>query len=94
MGVIAHLADKFAVISKGAIRTKVRDQFLKLLVGLDYFRQAAVDQWQVRARTAFIRRGPWGYLWAEDPRVRQLADWSISSLAELPALIRAVNEAR
>jgi HAD superfamily hydrolase (TIGR01549 family) len=45
-------------------------------------------------RTAFIRRGPWGYLWAEDPRVRQLADWSISSLAELPALIRAVNEAR
>jgi HAD superfamily hydrolase (TIGR01549 family) len=44
-------------------------------------------------RTAFIRRGPWGYLWADDPKVRKLADWSINSLAELPALIRIANEA-
>lgn len=44
-------------------------------------------------RTAFIRRGPWGYLWAGDPKLRKLADWSIDSLAELPALIRAANEA-
>ncbi|HEY1916916.1 MAG TPA: HAD family hydrolase [Streptosporangiaceae bacterium] len=43
-------------------------------------------------RTAFIRRGPWGYLWADDPKVRKLADWRIRSLAELPALIQAVNE--
>jgi N-acetyl-D-muramate 6-phosphate phosphatase len=42
-------------------------------------------------RAAFIRRGPWGYLWADDPKVRALADWSIDSLAELPALIRAAN---
>jgi N-acetyl-D-muramate 6-phosphate phosphatase len=40
-------------------------------------------------RTAFIRRGPWGYLWADDPAVIKLADWRISSLTELPALIQA-----
>jgi len=39
-------------------------------------------------RTAFIRRGPWGYLWAGDPKVRELATWRIESLEELPALIR------
>jgi N-acetyl-D-muramate 6-phosphate phosphatase len=44
-------------------------------------------------RTAFVRRGPWGHLWADDPKVRKLADWRISSLTELPALIRAANEA-
>jgi len=38
--------------------------------------------------TAFIRRGPWGYLWADDPRTLRLADWRIDSLTELPALIR------
>jgi N-acetyl-D-muramate 6-phosphate phosphatase len=38
-------------------------------------------------RTAHIRRGPWGYLWAEDPKVVKLADWRIDSLAELPALL-------
>ena len=40
-------------------------------------------------RAAFVRRGPWGYLWAEDPKVRMLADWRIASLTELPALIQA-----
>jgi HAD superfamily hydrolase (TIGR01549 family) len=40
-------------------------------------------------RTAFIRRGPWGYLWADDPAVTNLADWRISSLTELPALLQA-----
>jgi len=39
-------------------------------------------------RTAFIRRGPWGYLWAGDPEVRKLANWRIESLTELPALIQ------
>jgi HAD superfamily hydrolase (TIGR01549 family) len=39
--------------------------------------------------TAFIRRGPWGYLWAEDPKVHKSADWRIDSLTELPALVRA-----
>lgn len=43
-------------------------------------------------RTAFIRRGPWGYLWADDPKVRRLADWNINSLTELPALIASANQ--
>ncbi|MFD8493291.1 HAD family hydrolase [Amycolatopsis sp. NPDC059657] len=38
-------------------------------------------------RTALVRRGPWGYLWADDPLVEQHADWVIDSLAELPALL-------
>jgi HAD superfamily hydrolase (TIGR01549 family) len=38
-------------------------------------------------RAAHIRRGPWGNLWADDPRVAKLADWRIASLAELPGLL-------
>ncbi|MEV7168599.1 HAD family hydrolase [Streptomyces sp. NPDC093224] len=38
-------------------------------------------------RTAHIRRGPWGYWWADDPEVRAAADWSISSLLELPDIV-------
>lgn len=38
-------------------------------------------------RAALIRRGPWGYLWADDPIVRQTADWVIDSLTELPDLL-------
>lgn len=38
-------------------------------------------------RVALIRRGPWGYLWADDPVVRQTADWVIDSLTELPDLL-------
>jgi N-acetyl-D-muramate 6-phosphate phosphatase len=37
-------------------------------------------------RTALIRRGPWGYLWADDQKVLKLADWRIDSLTDLPAL--------
>ncbi|WNI30726.1 HAD family hydrolase [Streptomyces sp. ITFR-6] len=33
--------------------------------------------------TAHIRRGPWGYWWADDPEVRAAADWSINSLTDL-----------
>jgi FMN phosphatase YigB (HAD superfamily) len=39
-------------------------------------------------RTALIRRGPWGYLWAGDPIVTATADWVVNSLAELPDLLR------
>jgi HAD superfamily hydrolase (TIGR01549 family) len=42
-------------------------------------------------RTAHVRRGPWGYLWAEDPKVLRLADWRIGSLSELPDLIEAAQ---
>ena len=38
-------------------------------------------------RTALIRRGPWGYLWADDPLVRRDADWVIDSLHDLPELL-------
>lgn len=42
----------------------------------------------VGLRTALIRRGPWGYLWADDPLVRRQADWVLDSLSELPDLVR------
>jgi FMN phosphatase YigB (HAD superfamily) len=38
-------------------------------------------------RVALIRRGPWGYLWADDPLVRRDADWVIDSLHDLPDLL-------
>lgn len=38
-------------------------------------------------RTAHLRRGPWGHLWADDPDVRAAADWSIDSLQQLPSLV-------
>ncbi|NEB70353.1 HAD family hydrolase [Streptomyces fulvissimus] len=38
-------------------------------------------------RTAHLRRGPWGYWWADDPAVRAAADWSIGSLTDLLDLV-------
>lgn len=38
-------------------------------------------------RTALIRRGPWGHLWAQDPGVVANADWVLDSLEELPGLL-------
>ncbi|WP_431867882.1 HAD family hydrolase [Nocardiopsis eucommiae] len=40
-------------------------------------------------RSALIRRGPWGYLWADQPRVREEAHWVIDSIKELPGLLTA-----
>ncbi|MGW1998207.1 HAD family hydrolase [Embleya sp. NPDC001921] len=37
-------------------------------------------------RTALVRRGPWGYLWADDAEVNR-ADWTVDSLSELVGLI-------
>jgi FMN phosphatase YigB (HAD superfamily) len=42
-------------------------------------------------RTAFIRRGPWGYIQARHPDMESAADWCMKSLAELPALVAAAN---
>ncbi|MBL1108508.1 HAD family hydrolase [Streptomyces sp. 5-8] len=39
-------------------------------------------------RTAHLRRGPWGHLWAQDPDVVAIADWQIDRLTELPTLVR------
>ncbi|GAB2571353.1 hypothetical protein GCM10027168_00050 [Streptomyces capparidis] len=38
-------------------------------------------------RTCLIRRGPWGHLWADDPRVLATADWRVDSILELPPLL-------
>jgi HAD superfamily hydrolase (TIGR01549 family) len=38
-------------------------------------------------RVAHIRRGPWGHLWADHPHVVNGADWRITSLTDLPALL-------
>jgi HAD superfamily hydrolase (TIGR01549 family) len=40
-------------------------------------------------RTAHIRRGPWGYLWADDPLLKRDADWRLRSLTEMPGVIAA-----
>lgn len=37
--------------------------------------------------TAHIRRGPWGYQFADDPALHAAATWRIQSLAELPELL-------
>ena len=37
-------------------------------------------------RTAHLRRGPWGYLWADDPTVVDAADHRIDSLMQLVPL--------
>ena len=42
-------------------------------------------------RTAFIRRGPWGYIWEHHPDMAAAADWRMASLAELPPLVAEVN---
>lgn len=40
-------------------------------------------------RAILVRRGPWGYLWADDPTVVATADHVIDSLTELPPLLMA-----
>lgn len=42
-------------------------------------------------RTALIRRGPWGHLWADDLAVVRSADWIIDSLANLPDLLATAD---
>ncbi|WP_159944010.1 MULTISPECIES: HAD family hydrolase [unclassified Nocardiopsis] len=38
-------------------------------------------------RTALLRRGPWGHLWANDPVLVTAADWTIDCLKELTDLV-------
>ena len=42
-------------------------------------------------RTVFLRRGPWGYIFEQDPDMAAAADWRITSLAELPAVVAAAS---
>lgn len=37
--------------------------------------------------TAHLRRGPWGYWWADDETVQRVADYSINSLLDIPDLV-------
>jgi HAD superfamily hydrolase (TIGR01662 family) len=41
--------------------------------------------------TAFIRRGPWGYIWEQHPDLPEAADWRMTSLAELPGIVADAN---
>jgi HAD superfamily hydrolase (TIGR01549 family) len=38
-------------------------------------------------RTAHIRRGPWGYLHANDPRVTAASTWQVDSLSDLASAL-------
>jgi len=38
-------------------------------------------------RTAHLRRGPWGYLQADDPDLKANADWQVDSITDLPPLL-------
>ncbi|MFB7595775.1 HAD family hydrolase [Streptomyces sp. NPDC056160] len=42
-------------------------------------------------RTAHLRRGPWGHLWADTPEVVASADWQVDSLTQL---VEVVEDAR
>ncbi|MFG2886890.1 HAD family hydrolase [Streptomyces sp. NPDC048297] len=39
-------------------------------------------------RTAHIRRGPWGHLWADAPETVAAADWRINGLMDLVGIVR------
>jgi HAD superfamily hydrolase (TIGR01549 family) len=45
----------------------------------------------VGMQTAFIRRGPWGYIWERHPDMQAAANWRMTTLAELPEIAAAVN---
>ena len=42
-------------------------------------------------RTAFIRRGPWGYIQERHPDLPGVADWRMTTLDELPPLVAGAN---
>jgi HAD superfamily hydrolase (TIGR01662 family) len=42
-------------------------------------------------RTAFIRRGPWGYILERHPDMTAAADWQMTTLVELPEIVADAN---
>lgn len=40
-------------------------------------------------RTAHLRRGPWGHLWADSPAVVAAADWQIDNLTQLTEIAQS-----
>ncbi|WP_433560622.1 HAD family hydrolase [Nocardia sp. CA-151230] len=45
----------------------------------------------VGMRTAYIQRGPWGWIQRDKPEVAELSDWKIHDLHELPEIVAAEN---
>ncbi|WP_406282410.1 HAD family hydrolase [Nocardia sp. NBC_00881] len=43
-------------------------------------------------RTAYIQRGPWGWILRDMPEVAELSDWRIRDLSELPGIVATENE--
>ena len=44
-------------------------------------------------RTIHLRRGPWGYIFADHPDLAGSADWQVGSLAAIPPRRAEVNRA-
>jgi len=42
--------------------------------------------------TAFILRGPWGYIWERHPDMLASANWRMTTLTELPGRVASFNE--
>jgi FMN phosphatase YigB (HAD superfamily) len=42
--------------------------------------------------TIYLRRGPWGFIWAGHRDLAASADWQVTSLAEIPPLVAAANQ--
>lgn len=42
-------------------------------------------------KTAYIQRGPWGWILRDKPEVAEHSDWRIDSLNELPGIVAAEN---
>lgn len=42
-------------------------------------------------RTAYLQRGPWGWILRDKQEVTDLSDWKISDLGELPEIVAAEN---
>lgn len=45
----------------------------------------------VGMQTIFVCRGPWGLIWKDHPDMAAAADWRVTSLAEIPALLAPVS---
>ncbi|WP_433193830.1 HAD family hydrolase [Nocardia sp. CA-107356] len=48
---------------------------------------------QVGMRTAYLQRGPWGWIHREKEEVTELSDWRIRDLNELPGIVGVENAA-
>ena len=47
---------------------------------------------RVGMRTAYIRRGPWGWIHRDRPEVAELSDWRVDGLMDVVEVVRRSNE--